>query len=245
MSLLAWALAGLIGLALGLLGGGGSILTVPVFTYLLGYAPKQAIAMSLPVVGFAAAVGAAAGLRRGTLPLGPALTVGAATMVGSYTGARLASYLDGRTQLTMLAVAMISAATAMWLRARGTTYQAAIRRHPLALAAIGLSVGLLTGIVGIGGGFLIVPALVIVGGLPMREATSASLLVIAISAFSGFAGYLGQVELTWSVIVPFAVVAAGGVLAGGMIAGRVSSQRLQQAFAVFLLLLGCYMLARG
>ncbi len=246
MSLLAWALATVIGLSLGLLGGGGSILTVPVFTYVLGFAPKQAIAMSLPVVGFAAAAGALSGLRRGTLPIGPAAVIGAATMVGSFAGARLSSFLSGGTQIAMLAVAMLSAAVAMWLRSRRTNaLHVGTRRHPAILAATGLGVGLLTGIVGIGGGFMIVPALVIAGGMQMREAASASLLVIALSAASGLAGYLGHVDLAWAIVLPFAGVAAVGAVAGGFVAGHVPQQRLQQAFAVFLVVLASYILIRG
>ncbi|MGE3189903.1 MAG: sulfite exporter TauE/SafE family protein [Vicinamibacterales bacterium] len=246
MSLLAWALATAMGLSLGLLGGGGSILTVPIFTYVLGYPPKQAIAMSLPVVGLAAASGAGLGLVRGTLPLVPALTVGAATMAGAYTGARLSVYLSGATQLAVLAVAMFAAAAAMWQRARrAEALHAGARPHALLLVAVGLGVGLLTGIVGIGGGFMIVPALVIAGGLPMRQATSASLLIIALSAAAGLAGYVGQVEVVWSVVWAFAFVSALGVLAGGLIAGRVPARRLQEGFAVFLLVLAGYILYRG
>jgi len=241
----AWVFAALIGLSLGLLGGGGSILTVPVFTYLLGYEPKQAIAMSLPVVGAAAASGALFALARGTLPLGPALVMGPATMAGSYAGAFLASFLSGRTQLVLLAVIMLSAAGAMWMRARrGGDLQAAPHPHPLLVVAIGLAVGLVTGVVGIGGGFLIVPALVLVGGLPMRQATSASLLVIALSAASGLAGYLGRVQFDWPVVGLFASVAAVGVVAGGLLAGRVPARRLQQGFAVLLLGIAAYMLLR-
>lgn len=245
MTLLSWMMAVAIGLSLGLLGGGGSILTVPVFRYLLGYAPKEAIAMSLPVVGIAAGVGALAAMRRGTLPVGVAATMGAATMAGSFVGARLATYLDGRAQLAILAVAMLAAAAAMWMRARGTAvYTEVATRHSLALGAVGLGVGLLTGTVGIGGGFMIVPALVIAGGLPMREAQSASLFVIALSATAGFAGYLGQVALAWPVVFKFAAMAAVGVLAGGVLARRVPQQRLQQGFAVFLVVLAGYMLIR-
>lgn len=259
MTPLAWLLAGAIGVALGLLGGGGSLLTVPVFTYVLGFGPKQAIAMSLPVVGFAAAAGAVSGLVRGTLPLRPALSIGAATMVGSFAGARLSRGLTGRTQLVMLAVAMLSAAFAMWRRSRGVGNHEGLpplgtpglpplktgHRHPLLLSAVGLGVGLLTGVVGIGGGFMIVPALVIAGGLQMHEAASASLLVIALSAASGLAGYLGHVDLVWPVVVPFALMSAVGVLAGGLAASRVSHGRLQQGFTFFLVILACYILVRG
>lgn len=246
MAPLTWLLAVLMGLALGLLGGGGSILTVPIFTYLLGYEPRQAIAMSLPVVGLAAATGALAALGRGTLPLGPAVVMGPATMAGSYAGARAAAWIDGRTQLMMLAVIMLSAAVSMWRRSRASVvWRAPSHPHPLLVAAIGVGVGVLTGLVGIGGGFLIVPALVIVGGLPMSQATSASLLVIAMSASAGLAGYLGRVPLDWHVVGLFAAVASAGVVAGGNLARHVPAARLQQAFAVLLVVVAAYMLARS
>ena len=105
--------------------------------------------------------------------------------------------------------------------------------------------GLLTGIIGIGGGFMIVPALVIAGGLQIHEAASASLLVMALSAASGLAGYLGHVDVAWPVVVPFALMSAVGVLAGGLAASRVPHGRLQQGFAFFLTILACYILIRG
>ena len=168
-------------------------------------------------------------------------------MVGSFAGARLSSGLTGRAQLVMLAVAMLSAAFAMWRRSRLDTRppQPAAQRHPLLLSAVGLGVGLLTGVVGIGGGFMIVPTLVIAAGLQMREAASASLLVIALSAASGLAGYLGHVDFVWPVVVPFALMAAAGVLAGGLAAARVSHGLLQQGFAFLLVILACYILIRG
>jgi len=242
----AWLLAAAIGLALGLLGGGGSILTVPVFTYLLHYEPKQAIAMSLPVVGTAALAGAMAALARGTLPLGPALVMGPATMVGSYAGAWAASWIGGRTQLLLLAVIMLSAAAGMWQRSRApVVWKAAPQPHPSLVVAIGLAVGMLTGLVGIGGGFLIVPALVIAGGLSMQRAASASLLVIAMSASAGLAGYVGRVAFDWQVVWLFAAVASVGVITGGYLSGRVPAVRLQQAFAALLVVIATYMLVRS
>jgi len=241
-----WLLAAIIGLALGLLGGGGSILTVPVFTYLMGYEPRQAIAMSLPVVGLAAATGAIAALGSRTLPLRAAVVMGPATMAGSYAGARLAVWFDPRTQLVLLGVIMLSAAAAMWHRSRATVaWQATSRPHPLLVVAIGLAVGVITGLVGVGGGFLLVPALVIVGGLPMHQATSASLLVIAMSASAGLVGYLGQVTFDWQVVGIFAAVASAGVIVGGRLAGRVPAARLQQGFAALLVVIALYMLVRG
>lgn len=246
MTPVAWLAASLIGLSLGLLGGGGSILTVPVFAFLLGYEPRQAIAMSLPVVGCAAAAGAVSALARRALPVGPAVVMGPATMAGSYAGAWVASFLDGRTQLLLLAVIMLSAAAAMWQRSRGVAEMpTAAHPHPVLVMVVGLAVGALTGLVGIGGGFLIVPALVLVGGLPMRQATSASLLVIALSAAAGLAGYLGRVTIDWPVVGVFAAVAAVGAVTGGFLGGRIPARRLQQGFAVLLVVLAAYMLGRS
>ena len=133
----------------------------------------------------------------------------------------------------------------MWQRRAAASPARDRPAHPALVVSIGLAVGLLTGVVGIGGGFLIVPALVIGGGLPMRSATSASLLVIALSTAAGLAGYLGRAAFDWPVVGVFAVVASGGAIAGGLLAGRVSVQRLQQAFAVLLLALAVYILVRG
>jgi hypothetical protein len=244
MTLLTWVLAALIGVALGLFGAGGSILTVPVFTLLLGYPPKEAIVMSLPVVGLAAAAGAMASLRRGTLRFAPAVALGSTTMIGAFAGAHLAARVDGRHQLRLLAVVMVGAAAAMWLRSR-RPFRPGARRHSVLLGVIGLGVGLLTGVLGVGGGFLIVPALVVAGRLPMHEAASASLLIIALSTASGFSGYWGRVQVAWPVVIPFAAAAAAGVVAGGRLARRFSSERLQQAFSISLVVIAAYILLRG
>jgi uncharacterized membrane protein YfcA len=246
MTVVAWVLSVVIGLSLGLLGGGGSILTVPVFTYVLGYEAKQAIAMSLPVVGTAAAAGALAAIWRGTLPLRPAALMAPATMAGAYVGARLASFLAGRVQLMLLALIMLVAAGAMWRRSRrtGPARLAPHAPHPALIVALGAAVGLLTGLVGIGGGFLIVPALVLAGGLPMHQATSVSLLVIALGATAGLVGYLGSVEVAWNVVAVFAGVASLGAIAGGALAGRVPAARLQKGFSALLVLIAIYMLVR-
>src|SRR5689334_453659 len=162
MILLGYSLAALIGLSLGLLGGGGSILTVPVFVYVLGYDPKLAIAMSLPVVGTTSLLGAVAHWRAGNVRLETAALFGVAAMVAAYIGARLAHLLTGAVQLSLLAVIMVAAAISMFVNARRSS--PATGERPAGRAAslrllipVALVVGLITGIVGIGGGFLIVP----------------------------------------------------------------------------------------
>ena len=239
-------LASAIGLSLGLLGGGGSILTVPIFVYVLGYAAKPAIVMSLPVVGATSLVGALSHWRAGNVNLRQALLFGLLAMAGAYGGARLAVHLNGVVQLTLLAVVMLGAAMSM-LRGTNdlTTVQGTVGTRPVThwvVVVVGLGVGMLTGLVGIGGGFLIVPALVILARLPMKQAVGTSLLVIAMNSASGFAGYLGQVDVPWAFLAMFTGVAIGGILVGTYLARFVSQRALKRAFAAFLLLIGSFIL---
>lgn len=241
------ALAGSIGFFLGLLGGGGSILVVPALTYLMGFDTKQAIVTSLAVVGIAAAVGAMASHSRGTLRLKPALIVGLSTMVGAFSGARIGAGLANRTQLIILAVVMVGAAGMMLRQSilAGPARVTPARAHPVMLGALGVGLGMITGLVGVGGGFLIVPALVIAGGLPMREASSASLVAIALASTAGLAGYIGRVQPAWGFVVPFALMASAGTVTGGVMAHRLPQHRLQQIFAVALVAIASFILTRG
>lgn len=254
MQLLGLALAALIGLSLGLLGGGGSILTVPIFVYVLGFAAKPAIAMSLPVVGTTSLVGAIGHWRAGNVQLKVALIFGGVAMATSYLGARLAVFVSGTLQLTLLAIVMLVAAAAMLRSSFSTPIgtgatggpDEAHGRMSVALAmAAGAGVGLLTGLVGIGGGFLVVPALVVLGGLPMRQAIGTSLVVIAMNSFAGFLGYMSQVTMPWGFVALFTAVAIAGILAGTWLVRYVSPRALKRAFALFLLLIGALMLYRN
>ena len=243
MSILAATLALLIGLTLGLLGGGGSILTVPVFVYALGLDPKRAIAMSLPVVGGAALVGAIQHWRKGNVALRTAVPFGAAAMLGAFTGARLAGGLNGQLQLAIFSVVMIAAALAMFQSARAAepATPRAAQSWP-ALLAIGVGVGAVTGLVGAGGGFLIVPALVILGGLSMPQAVGTSLLVIAMNTTAGFLGYRGTVDIDWHLVMKFGGVTAIGIVAGSSLVQYVPQRALKQAFAGLLVVIGSMIL---
>ena len=242
MLALALVLAALIGLSLGLLGGGGSILTVPVFVYVLGIAAKPAIAMSLPVVGITSLISAALHWRLGNVRLRTAILFGLLAMVGAFAGAKLSVLMSGPAQLALLAVVMLLAAGSM-LRG-GVRFTAVETSSPrLALIVpIALGVGVLTGLVGIGGGFLIVPALVLLAGVPMKEAVGTSLLVIAMNSASGFAGHVGTVELDWAFMASFTAVAVLGGLGGTALAARVPQATLKRIFAVFLLAVGGFVL---
>ena len=244
---LALALATLIGLALGLLGGGGSILTVPIFVYILGFEAKEAIALSLAVVGATSLLGAASHWRAGNVNLRIAGIFGVVAMAGTYLGARLAVFFSGAAQLTLFAVVMLAAAYFMYrplvpaVDIAGAAVPA--KQMPMGLiAAEGIAVGVLTGLVGVGGGFLIVPALVLLGRIPMKEAVGTSLLVIAMKSAAGFVGYLGQVEVDWPFIGMFTAVAGVGILVGSWLVRFVPQHALRRAFAVFLVVMGGFIL---
>jgi hypothetical protein len=246
---LGYALAALIGLSLGLLGGGGSTLTVPVFVYVLGFAPKDAIAMSLPVVGVTSLVGAVSHWRSGNVQIRTALLFGAVAMAGSYLAARfLAPLMSGALQLALLAIVMLAAAVSMFRSAGRRTEGAAVAPQPVALPLLGaaaLLVGAMTGIVGIGGGFLIVPALVLLARVPMKQAVGTSLLVIAMNTASGYIGYAGRTTMAWGFLAGFTLVAIAGILAGSRLVRYVSQAQLKRAFAAFLIAVGAFVLVQN
>lgn len=243
MTLLAALLALLIGVTLGLLGGGGSILTVPVFVYVMGIESKRAIAMSLPVVGLVALVGVVRHARLGNVDLRTALPFGLAAMTGAYVGARLAQFLLGPVQLALFALVMLAAAISMLREAKlPEPTEVARTRSWGTLLPIGVGVGMVTGLVGAGGGFLIVPALVLLARIPMRQAIGTSLLVIAMNTAAGFAGYRNSVDVDWPLILGFSAVAGVGILIGSSLVRRVPTLHLKRSFALLLLIVGASIL---
>lgn len=245
---LALALLGfvLVGIALGLLGGGGSILAVPVLVNLMSIPMKSAVPMALPVVGIAAAAGAFARWRRGELKFSTVALFAVCSMGASYLAARLGVGIADRTRLFLFAGIMLVAAIAMWRRAsRGAASQARAA-HPWQLVVpVALIVGTLTGILGVGGGFLIVPALAGVLALPMAEATATSLAVIALNAASAGAGFLSNhVAIDWRLTVFVTVAALIGMAIGLRIAPRYSSATLARSFAVLLVLLAAFTIGK-
>lgn len=245
-----WALLGavLIGLSLGLLGSGGSILTVPILVYLVGQPEKIAIAGSLAIVGGIAFAGAIPWTLKAQVDWRSVLWFGLPGMAGTWLGALLSQWLPGLLQLFLFALVMLLAAFMMLRPARIRAPDAAPRRRSW-IVLDGLAVGVLTGLVGVGGGFLILPALVLLGGLDMHRAVGTSLWIIALKSFSGFAKYLsilgaGGMALDWSLIGVFTLIGAGGSLLGQRLAGRLPQQLLRRIFAVSLLLMGAFIVAR-
>lgn len=240
--------AALIGLSLGLLGSGGSILTVPVLVYLVGEPEKLAIAESLAIVGAISLFGALRFALKGQVEWRQVWMFGLPGMLGTSLGALLSRGLAGSVQLMVFAVVMLLAA-AMMFRPPPHPAGGAPRRRPAALTVMdGLGVGVLTGLVGVGGGFLIIPALVLLGGLPMGMAVGTSLAVITLNSFTGFYRHAqllsGTPEhLNWPLMLVFAAIGMAGSFVGSRLGGRVSNTGLRRGFAGFLVAMGVFVLA--
>ena len=239
-----YGLAVLVGILLGCLGGGGAILTVPILVYAFEVPVRQAVPMSLMVVGLVSVVGMLRHARAGQLRAAAALNFGPFAIVGAYLGSFVALRVSGRLQLTVFAVTLLAAALPM-LRPGPTT--AAPRRHtPVpALALLGAAVGFLTGFIGVGGGFLYVPALVLLLGLDMKAAVATSLALISLTCAAGLVGYLGKVALDWPLLLSFTGLALVGVTVGTSLVPFVPQRALRRCFGVLLLLMGTYVLIRG
>lgn len=248
-------LALLIGLSLGLIGGGGSILAVPILVYVLGLNAKTAIAMSLAIVGMVSLIGVIPHWRRGNVNLKTALSFAPPAMVGALLGSRLAAlpFVTDTLQLICFAVMMLIASYFM-IRKPQTSLSNQVdlarpQKHQssypwLAIILEGLGVGILTGFVGVGGGFMIIPALVLLGGIPMKEAIGTSLLIISFNSATGFLGYLNQVNINWNLTLTFTTVAILGVILGTYFSSKIQGTKLQKAFGYFLIVIAVFILIK-
>jgi len=241
--LIAVALSTLIGVSLGLLGGGGSILAVPLLVYVARVDAHTAIEMSLAVVGATSLVGALVHARAGRVDLRAGAGFGVAGMIGAPLGARASHAVAGPTLLLLFALLMIGVGGLM-LR-NGPLVASPISRPPrrVAVPAVGFAVGLLTGFLGVGGGFLVVPALALLAALPMHTAVGTSLLVIALSSAAGLAGHVHLGRLPLGLTAAFTVASVLGALAGVRVAGTLDAVHLRRSFAVFVVLVGLALLA--
>ncbi|NOZ37444.1 MAG: sulfite exporter TauE/SafE family protein [Gammaproteobacteria bacterium] len=245
--------AGLItGMLLGVFGSGGSIITVPALLYLLHIEPKSAIAMSLGIVSVTATITALQHWRKGNVNFKVTAIFGLFGVIGSFAGAKLGLITPVVIQLSAFALVMYAAAWRMLKPiAQHKSVGAACTecadghcnnidyRH---IALHGVAVGLLSGVVGVGGGFLIVPALVLLSGLPMKQAVGTSLSIVALQSFSGFAGYAGAVEIDYSLMAIFTSIAITGSVVGSMLAHRLPADLLKRGFGFFLVLVASYIL---
>lgn len=243
--LLAAGLSLVIGVVLGMLGGGGAILTLPMLVYAVGVEPKTAIASSLFVVGATSAVGTAVNARSRTVEWRIGLAFGAAAMGGAFAGGRLAAFVPASLLLVGFALMMLVTAAAM-LRGRAEPPAGATSGpFPLGrMLALGAGVGVVSGLVGAGGGFLIVPALSLVGGLPLKRAIATSLFVIALQSFAGFAGHIGHAALDAPLLALVTIAAMVGLLAGLRVGKRLPAQHLRRGFAWLVIAMGLFVLAK-
>ncbi|MGE0486577.1 MAG: sulfite exporter TauE/SafE family protein [Gammaproteobacteria bacterium] len=234
-----------IGLLLGLTGGGGSILTVPLLVYVVGLDPKIAIATSLLVVGLASLAALLPHSRAGNVYWRTGLIFGVAGMVGAYSGGWIARYVADVLLLLLFAGVMIGSGFAM-LRSRGgvgsAEASAAPARNWLRIVGDGFVVGIVTGLVGAGGGFLVVPALALLGGLPMHAAVGTSLLVIAMKCFAGLAGYITHVPVDGQSAAIVGLLAILGTFLGSRLSKLASPAQLRSGFGVFVLVIAAILI---
>lgn len=235
----------LIGLSLGALGGGGSILTVPALVYVLGQSAPAAVTASLVIVGVAALTGAAGHALDHHVRWIPGLLFAAFGAGASYAGTALSRQVDPNVLLLAFAGLMLLAGAGMLRRSAERARPTAENTDLAALVVAGAFVGFLTGFFGVGGGFVIVPALVMALGYDMPAAVGTSLLVIAVNSAVALAARAGHESFHWAVIVPFTVAAVLGSLAGRQVATRLPSTQLRRAFVALLFAVACYTAVRS
>lgn len=241
---LALLLAVLIGVTIGLLGGGGSLLTLPLCLYALHMEPRQAIASSLFVVAGTSLLAMLLHARAGHVRFREGGLLGMSGMIGASGGAQLARHLPAQA-LLMLFVGVLIVTGLLMLRPRPEDHGSRRAGIPLTLILlIGVGIGGLSGLVGAGGGFLIVPALTMLAGMPMRQAIATSLLVIALQSFAGFASHAQTVSLDWRTLGLLVGATMSGSLLGAQAAGRMGTATLRRGFAGLILGVALLMLSR-
>jgi uncharacterized membrane protein YfcA len=260
MLILGYVLAIAIGLSLGLIGGGGSVLAVPIMVYVLDVPAKSAIAMSMFVVGFVSLLGVIPHWQRGNVNFKTFMVFTPAAMVGTLLGAKIAAlpWVTDTFQLVAFGIVMVVTSLFMIrkssLKPQPSSLGAMARHEPqphhgilpkwLLIPLEGIVVGIVTGFVGVGGGFLIIPALVLLGGIPMKEAVGTSLLIIAFKSAIGFMEYLNHVTLDWQLMLTFTLAASIGMGAGVYLSRSIDGRHLQKGFGYFVLAVAVFVLLK-
>lgn len=241
------SLAILIGLSLGLMGGGGSILTVPVLVYILDYSPKDSIALSLAIVGTTTLFGSLSHFKNRNIDLKASLAFAPTAMIGSFFGAKVSVLLSGQLQLVIFSIVMLIAAYFM-LKGRKETPVPEDNANSINYPSIvfaGLFVGFLTGIIGVGGGFMIVPALVLLANIPMKKAIGSSLVIITLNSFTGFLGHIESANIEWDFLIQFSIFTTIGIFIGSYFVKFISQNMLKKSFAIFLVIMGFVILYKN
>lgn len=247
----------LIGVSLGLVGGGGSILTVPVLVYLFAVSPTVAISYSLFIVGATSLVGAFNNYRKGLVNIRTALLFGSSSITTVFVARKFiipflpdVFFAIGSFEvhhalfvMVMFAVLMVAASVSM-IRNKKVAAEEKKNSNSIVLVIYGVLIGLVTGFLGAGGGFLLIPALVILMKLPMREAIGTSLLIIALNSLIGFLGDIGRHPIDWTFILIISSIAITGIFIGGYFNQKVNAAKLKKGFGWFVLVMGVYIIIR-
>lgn len=246
-----------IGLSLGLIGGGGSILTVPVLVYLFSISPTIAISYSLFIVGFTSLVGAFNNYRKGLVNFKTVLLFGSSSITTVFVARKFiipflpdVFFSIGSFEVThelfvmvVFAFLMIAASVSM-IRNKKVEAEENTKSKSLVLVFYGILIGMVTGLLGAGGGFLLIPALVILMKLPMKEAVGTSLLIIALNSLIGFLGDIGRHPIDWMFVSSLSAIAIAGIFIGGYFNQKVDADKLKKGFGWFVLVMGIYIIMK-
>lgn len=238
-------LSAAIGLSLGLIGGGGSILTVPILVYFLGVETHEAVGMSLAVVGATSLFGSYLHYRRQNVNFQAGLLFGISGIVGAFLGSPLTKLVPPNILLLMFAALMFVVAVSMLWRKKHAENETKHEANRTKAILAGFGVGILTGFLGVGGGFLIVPALVFFGGLQMKEAIGTSLFVIFLNCVAGLIGHAAQSHFDWSLTFIVMGLAVSGTIGGTILSHRLAAHKLQKVFAMLVLGVAIFLFAKN
>jgi len=259
MEIVAYIASVFIGISLGMIGGGGSILTVPVLVYLFGISPLVSTSYSLFIVGSTSLVGAYSNYREGAVKIRTALLFGSTSITTVFLTRKfliplvphdlfsIGAFRVTEPLLTMMlfAVLMVAASVGMinGRERKPGCMECDLKGNTIRMLFSGIGIGLTTGFLGAGGGFLLIPTLVLVLGMPMKEAVGTSLLIIALNSLIGFAGDLGHLIIDWVFLFKITGIAVAGIWIGGILAKRVNAGSLKKGFGWFVLAMGIYIIS--
>lgn len=262
MHIIGFFLAALVGISLGLIGGGGSILTVPILVYVLGINPVLATSYSLFIVGSTSLVGAFNNYRKGLVSIKTALLFGLSSITTVFITRKILMpaipevlfsnshfhITQATATMVLFAILMLMASIAM-IRNKDEGEELAVKNdgHSTQLGKLllyGIGIGLATGFLGAGGGFLIIPALVLLIKMPMKKAIGTSLLIIALNSLIGFTGDIGHFVIDWTFLISITLIAVTGIFIGGFFAKKINDEKLKKAFGWFVLVMGIYIIIK-
>jgi len=261
MEVLGFFLAALVGISLGLIGGGGSILTVPILVYIMGISPVLATSYSLFIVGTTSLVGAVNYYRIGLVNIKTALLFGISSITTVFITRRIfvpaipsIIYNKGQVYITqsmatmvLFAILMLFASYSMIRNsslAIPSKKETTLHTPIIKLLSMGILIGLATGFLGAGGGFLLIPSLVLILKMPMKSAVGTSLQIIALNSLIGFTGDLGHFTIDWKLLLLLTFIAIAGIFTGGFLSKKIEGQKLKKAFGWFVLVMGTYILIK-